>query len=132
MQITYIGTIQSHGLSGRGDAGWQNLARTIKDCHTILVSGAGDTPKKILGTMGFTIHEVNGMIDLVLVALKKGESLAHRNIDIDADTAQRLLPQVRAAAAAGNKPVTPELLESIYRRTLCVGHCSSGSSGSVL
>jgi hypothetical protein len=56
MQITYIGTIQSHGLSGRGDAGWQNLARTIKDCHTILVSGAGDTPKKILGTMGFTIH----------------------------------------------------------------------------
>jgi nitrogen fixation protein NifB len=41
------------------------------------VSGAGDTPKKILGTMGFTIHEVNGMIDLVLVALKKGESLNH-------------------------------------------------------
>jgi nitrogen fixation protein NifB len=41
---------------GGGDARWQNLARTIKDCHTILVSGAGDTPKKILGTMGFTIH----------------------------------------------------------------------------
>nr|WP_320015605.1 hypothetical protein [uncultured Desulfobacter sp.] len=49
-------------------------------------------------------------------------ALAHRNINIDADAAQRLLPQVRAAAAAGNKPVTPELLESIYRRTLCAGH----------
>jgi homocitrate synthase NifV len=48
-------------------------------------------------------------------------ALAHRNINVDADVAQRLLPQVRAAAAAGNKPVTSELLESIYRRTLCVG-----------
>ena len=63
--------------SGNGNARWQNLARTIKDCHTILVSGAGDTPKKILGTMGFTILEINGMIDLVLMALKKGEPLNH-------------------------------------------------------
>jgi len=62
---------------GTGNARWQALARTIRDCHTILVSGAGDTPKKILGTMGFTIHEVNGMIDLVLMALKKGEPLNH-------------------------------------------------------
>jgi homocitrate synthase NifV len=46
-------------------------------------------------------------------------ALAHRNIDIDADTAQRLLPQVRAAAAAGNKPVTPKLLESIYYKAFC-------------
>ncbi|WP_320040283.1 nitrogenase cofactor biosynthesis protein NifB [uncultured Desulfobacter sp.] len=63
--------------SGSGNAGWTNLARTIKDCHTILVSGAGDAPKKILSTMGFTIYEVNGMIDLVLMALKKGDSLNH-------------------------------------------------------
>ncbi len=63
--------------SGDGNARWQNLARTIKDCHTILVSGAGDTPKKFLGTMGFTLLEVNGMIDLVLMALKKGEPLNH-------------------------------------------------------
>jgi nitrogen fixation protein NifB len=62
---------------GGGDARWQNLARAIKDCHTILVSGVGQTPKKVLGTMGFTIHEVNGMIDLVLMAIKKGESLNH-------------------------------------------------------
>lgn len=62
---------------GAGNARWQTLARTIKDCHTILVSGVGETPKKILGTMGFTIHEVNGMIDLVLMALKNGESLNH-------------------------------------------------------
>ncbi|MDX9964035.1 NifB/NifX family molybdenum-iron cluster-binding protein, partial [Desulfobacter postgatei] len=62
---------------GGGDARWQNLARAIKDCHTILVSGVGQTPKKVLGTMGFTIHEVNGMIDLVLMAIKKGDSLNH-------------------------------------------------------
>ena len=62
---------------GNGNVRWQALARTIHDCHTILVSGAGDTPKKILSNLGFTIHEVNGMIDLVLVALKKGEPLNH-------------------------------------------------------
>ncbi|WP_321415392.1 hypothetical protein [uncultured Desulfobacter sp.] len=47
-------------------------------------------------------------------------ALAHRNISIDADAAQRLLPKVRAAAARTNKPVSPELLERIYRRTLYV------------
>nr|WP_319394476.1 nitrogenase cofactor biosynthesis protein NifB [uncultured Desulfobacter sp.] len=62
---------------GAGDVRWNNLARTIKDCHTILVSGVGEAPKKVLGNMGFTIHEVNGMIDLVLMAIKKGESLDH-------------------------------------------------------
>nr|WP_321398261.1 nitrogenase cofactor biosynthesis protein NifB [uncultured Desulfobacter sp.] len=62
---------------GAGNARWNNLARTIKDCHTILVSGVGEAPKKVLGNMGFTIHEVNGMIDLVLMAIKKGESLDH-------------------------------------------------------
>jgi homocitrate synthase NifV len=46
-------------------------------------------------------------------------ALAHRNINIDATAAQRLLPQVRAAAAAANEPVTPEQLEAMYRRTLC-------------
>jgi len=48
-------------------------------------------------------------------------ALAHRNINIDADAAQRLLPKVRAAAAAANKPVSPEVLESIYRKALCSG-----------
>ena len=45
--------------------------------------------------------------------------LAHRNINIDNDAARRLLPRVRAAAAAANKPVTPEQLETIYHRVLC-------------
>ncbi|WP_321495717.1 nitrogenase cofactor biosynthesis protein NifB [uncultured Desulfobacter sp.] len=62
---------------GAGNDRWLELGRTIKDCHTILVSGVGETPKKILLNMGFTIHEINGMIDLVLMALKKGESLNH-------------------------------------------------------
>ncbi|WP_320040281.1 hypothetical protein [uncultured Desulfobacter sp.] len=48
--------------------------------------------------------------------------LAHRNINIDAAAAQMLLSQVRAAAVAANKPVSPELLESLYHRTLCAGH----------
>jgi len=46
-------------------------------------------------------------------------ALAHRNINIDADAAQTLLSQVRAAAAGSNRPVTPDQLEAMYRRTLC-------------
>jgi len=62
---------------GGGEIRWYNFARTIKDCHTILVSGVGKTPKEVLSSMGFTIHEINGMIDLVLMSLKNGESLDH-------------------------------------------------------
>ncbi len=63
--------------AGSGTLRWHKLGRVIQDCHTILVSGVGETPRKTLTAMGFTLLEVNGMIDLVLVALKKGESLNH-------------------------------------------------------
>ena len=48
-------------------------------------------------------------------------ALASQHIEVDANTARRMLPRVRAAATTGNKPVSPELLASIYRRTLCAG-----------
>ncbi|WP_321495715.1 hypothetical protein [uncultured Desulfobacter sp.] len=48
-------------------------------------------------------------------------ALADRQIKVDSNTARRMLPRIRAAAARGNKPVSPELLESIYRHTVCEG-----------
>lgn len=56
---------------------WYELARTIRDCHTLLVSGIGSTPRKILVKEGLTILEINGMIDLVLSALKNNEDISH-------------------------------------------------------
>jgi nitrogen fixation protein NifB len=62
---------------GGKDFRWYGLANIIQDCHTLLVSGIGDTPRKVLAKEGLNILEINGMIDLVLTALKKGEELNH-------------------------------------------------------
>ena len=56
---------------------WYELAKTIRDCHTLLVSGIGNAPRDILVKEGLAILEINGMIDLVLSALKKNEDISH-------------------------------------------------------
>ena len=61
--------------SCEGNTGWTDLARTIKDCHILFVAGPGNTPKKILSTMGFTIYEVNDMVYFVLMTLNTGVAL---------------------------------------------------------
>ncbi|WDP90516.1 MAG: nitrogenase cofactor biosynthesis protein NifB [Desulfobacter sp.] len=62
---------------GGKDFRWYGLANTIRDCHSLLVSGIGANPRKILTKEGLTVFEINGMIDLVLTALKNGEGLNH-------------------------------------------------------
>ncbi len=62
---------------GGRDFRWYGLANAIRDCHTLLVSGIGDNPRQILVKEGLTILEINGMIDLVLTALKNNEDISH-------------------------------------------------------
>ena len=62
---------------GGKDFRWFGLANTIRDCHTLLVSGIGPTPKEILTNEGLAILEINGMIDMVLSALKNNEDISH-------------------------------------------------------
>lgn len=62
---------------GAKDLRWYGLADTVRDCHTLLVSGIGQRPKEILSGEGITILEVNAMIDMVLSALEQGENINH-------------------------------------------------------
>ena len=62
---------------GGQDMRWYGVAKAIEDCHTLLVSGVGQNPKAVLNKEGITIFEINGMIDMVLSALKNNEDLSH-------------------------------------------------------
>ncbi len=63
--------------AGFGAKRWQQLAKILADCRTLLVSGIGETPKKILSDNGIDILEVEGMITEAVKAVYSGESLKH-------------------------------------------------------
>jgi nitrogen fixation protein NifB len=50
---------------------------TISDCHTLLVSGIGETPKRALAEAGIETVVVEGLIDDAVAAVMKGDSLRH-------------------------------------------------------
>jgi nitrogen fixation protein NifB len=47
---------------GGGNERWRELAEIIKDCHTILVSGVGRTPRWVLEEKGVRVIEMAGLI----------------------------------------------------------------------
>lgn len=71
--------IEKRRLSKPGgkDFRWFAVADTIKDCHQLLVSGIGTAPREILTQKGIKILEINGMIELVITALKKEQDISH-------------------------------------------------------
>jgi nitrogen fixation protein NifB len=62
---------------GGGMRRWEALADKLADCSTLLVSGAGDKPRKVLGDAGVEVLEIEGLIDEAVRALFAGESLNH-------------------------------------------------------
>jgi len=48
---------------GSGDQRWVDMARILKDCRALLVSGVGETPKSILKSCGVHVVEMTGLID---------------------------------------------------------------------
>jgi nitrogen fixation protein NifB len=48
---------------GSGDERWLNVARDLKDCRAILVSGVGENPKAMLKGCGIHVVEMTGLID---------------------------------------------------------------------
>jgi len=48
---------------GSGDQRWVDMARILKDCRALLVSGVGETPKSILKSCGIHVVEMTGLID---------------------------------------------------------------------
>ena len=62
---------------GGGVQRWQALADALTDCSTLLVSGVGETPRKVLTAAGIEILEIEGLIDEAVRALFAGEDLNH-------------------------------------------------------
>jgi nitrogen fixation protein NifB len=48
---------------GGGDQRWVDMARLLKDCRALLVSGVGETPKTILKSCEVHVIEMTGLID---------------------------------------------------------------------
>jgi len=49
--------------NGTGDQRWVDMARMLKDCRALLVSGVGETPKSILKSCDVYVIEMTGLID---------------------------------------------------------------------
>jgi nitrogen fixation protein NifB len=62
---------------GDGSLRWRELAASIKDCHSILVSGVGRSPRWILEQSGLRVIEANGLITQAMEGL-------HRSGDVPA------------------------------------------------
>ncbi len=56
---------------------WQEMAETLSDCSTLLVSGVGTNPEKVLSTSGIEVLAIEGLIEEAVRAVFAGESLNH-------------------------------------------------------
>jgi len=62
---------------GNGIHRWNQIALAFSDCHTLLVSGIGETPRTVLAESGIETYVVEGLIEEAVTALLNGESLRH-------------------------------------------------------
>ncbi len=62
---------------GGGGQRWTQLADTLNDCGTLLVSGIGDSPRRTLAASGLAVLEVEGVIEEAVRAVLEGQSLRH-------------------------------------------------------
>jgi nitrogen fixation protein NifB len=60
---------------GGGVERWKALADSLKDCHTILVSGVGENPSKVLKDSGIKVYETEGMIETAVGYLLNGQEI---------------------------------------------------------
>jgi len=61
--------------TGTGTARWRELAGTLADCSSLLVSGIGEAPQKAMTAAGIDVHVIEGLIDDALSAVFEGKSL---------------------------------------------------------
>jgi len=55
--------IRNTPTKGKGDERWLDMARSLKDCRALLVSGVGENPKAMLVGCGIHVVEMTGLID---------------------------------------------------------------------
>ncbi len=56
---------------------WEDLSDIIKDCNTLLVSGIGSNPKKVLTKKGIRILEMEGIIEDAVNGIFEGTNISH-------------------------------------------------------
>jgi nitrogen fixation protein NifB len=61
---------------GGGQKRWQELACTLSDCRTLLVSGVGTNPRQELTESGLEVLTCEGLIDEAVQRVFAGQSLA--------------------------------------------------------
>lgn len=62
---------------GGMDFRWHTLADIIKDCNLLLVSGAGESPQRVLEEHGITTMIVDGLIHEIIHAVKNDLNMGH-------------------------------------------------------
>jgi nitrogen fixation protein NifB len=62
---------------GEGNLRWRELAASLQDCHSVLVSGVGRKPRWVLERSGLRVIEATGLISYAMESL-------HRSGDIPA------------------------------------------------
>ena len=62
---------------GGGIHRWQAMAEVLSDCSTLLVSGVGRNPQKVLSAAGIAVLEIEGLIDEAVRTVFAGENLNH-------------------------------------------------------
>jgi nitrogen fixation protein NifB len=63
--------------SGGGMQRWHELADTISDCSTLLVSGVGINPRSVLTGKGIEVLEIEGLIHEAVHSVFEGKNLRH-------------------------------------------------------
>lgn len=61
--------------AGGGEQRWKELADTLKDCRTVLVSGVGNSPRKVLNEHGIEVLVLEGIIKEVVCGIFSGEDM---------------------------------------------------------
>ncbi len=62
---------------GMSDTRWEEIAELLTDCRTLLVSGIGAKPRRVLTEAGIEIKEVGGLIDEAVSGIFDGSNIGH-------------------------------------------------------
>jgi nitrogen fixation protein NifB len=62
---------------GDGNDRWLALARLLADCQAVVVSGAGENPKRILAAAGLEVVLAEGLVDDIVDRLYTGRPVNH-------------------------------------------------------
>ncbi len=60
---------------GGGESRWLSLAKTLEDCFSVLVAGAGENPVSALGGAGLKVIVMEGLIDQALSDVFSGKAV---------------------------------------------------------